>query len=351
MAESRVVRLGWGHSRVGVMNATDTRPFLETVNLQDIDRDDELFSINFEPDLGRLKTSVEQIGMVAPIWLRRKRRGFQIINGFRRFDVARMVGETHLQALIWEEEILDDRSAFEMGLHENALTRPLNIAEKALVLDKLLGPFSVPRDEAVRVYLPLMGLEPHESVLNTVLVINTFSPDVKRYAVSRRLSLANMGLLAMFSPREREALCQFLSPLRVGENVLKEILTFTREICRRDRMEIEGLISDQRISKVFSDSRLSGPQKIQTLRSLLRTKRYPRFSGLEERFMRWRKGITVSPQVTISPPPFFEGDRFKVAFSFKNREDYQAIVEDLRSLSQGPIPELLTIKGYGTDGH
>jgi len=333
------------------MNAADTRPFLDTVSLQDIDRDDELFSTNFEPDLDRLKTSVEQIGMVAPIWLRTKGRGFQIINGFRRFDVARLLGETHLQALVWEEAILDDRSAFEMGLHENGLTRPLNIPEKALALDKLLGTFSVPRDEAIRAYLPLMGLEPHESVLNTVLVINTFSPDVKRYAVSRRVSLANMGLLAMFSPREREALCEFLSPLRVGENVLKEMLTFTREICRRDRIEIDGLISDRRITNAVSDSRLSGPQKIQTLRSLLRAKRYPRLSGLEERFMQWRKGITVSPRVTISPPPFFEGDRFKVAFSFRNREDYQAIVEDLRSLSQGPISELLTIKGYGNDGH
>jgi len=158
-----------------------------------------------------------------------------------------------------------------------------------------------------------------------------------------------MGLLAMFAPEEREILGRFLSPLRVGENVLKEILTVTREICRRDRMEIENLISDQRISSVFSDCRLSGPQKIQTLRGLLKTKRYPRLSELEDRFMRWRREITVSPHVTISPPPFFEGDRFKVAFSFTNHEDYEAIVGDLQRLSQGPIRELMNIKGYETD--
>jgi len=142
------------------MSTTDPHPFLEILDIKKIDRDDELFSMNFEPDLGRLKTSVEEIGMVAPIWVRTKGRRFQIINGFRRFDVACLLGETHLQTLIWGEENLDDRSAFEMGLHENALTRPLNIAEKALVLDKLLGPFSVPRDEVVEFISPSWVLSP-----------------------------------------------------------------------------------------------------------------------------------------------------------------------------------------------
>jgi hypothetical protein len=333
------------------MNAKYTRPLLESVNLRDIDRENDLFSMSFEPDLGRLRSSVQQIGVLAPIWLRRKGPKLQIINGFRRFDVVRALGETEVRALIWEEEVLDDRSAFEMSLHENVLTRALNIAEKAIVVGKLLDDLSVSRDEVVRIHLPLVGLEPHEGVLNTFQVINTFTPEVKRYVVSRSVSLANTGLLGKFSIQEQEVICRFLSPLRLGENVLREILTFVREICLRDHTEMERLISDRSIRDILSDPRLSGPQKVQSLRGALRKKRYPQLSNLEARFKRWRNGVTLRPHVRISPPPFFEGDRFKVEFSFEGPDDYEAVVEELRNLSHGPVLELLTIKGYDADAH
>lgn len=342
---------GGGHRRSGEQSKEVVSPLLEKLNLGDMDRSDELFSMNFEPDLVRLRASVKQMGVLEPVWVRQKGQRFQIISGFRRFDVASALGEREVPALIWKGDELDDRLAFQMSLHGNVLGRGLNLVEKALVLEKLLSRFSVNRDEVIQTFLPLVNLEPNENVLNSFLLINTFSIDLKRYLLSRGLSLANIMGLAKFSREERDSIRRFLSPMRVGENVLREMLTFLWEISRREGIGLDDLLSGQEIRQVLADSRLSGPQKIQAIRRFLREKRYPRLSELEERFRSCRKAMKLSPQVAITPPPFFEGDRFKIEIRFENLEEYEAILGELQNLPKKRIGDLLKIKGYGSDSN
>lgn len=349
MARGRADRLAGRHGRTREEDRKAASPLLETVTLRDIDRSDDLFSMSFEPDLGPLRESVKEMGILEPIWLRRKGRAFQIISGFRRFDVAHTLGKGQIRSLTWGEDDIDDRHAFQMSLHENILTRGLNLVERGLVLEKLLSCFAVSRDEAIQTYLPLLNLEPHAHVLDSYMVINTFSIDLKRYFLSHGLSFGNILLFARFSGEERESIRRFLSPLRIGENVLREILTFLGEISDRDGVGIEVLLSDRGIQCVLSDSRFSRPQKIQGIRKFLRERRYPALSMLEKRFRSWKKQVRLSPGVAITPPPFFEGDRFKIEVFFKSLEEYEAILTELEKLSNERIGDLLTIKGYGSD--
>jgi len=335
----------------GEQTSTVATPMLKWVGLTDIDRSDELFSINFNPDLSRLGTSIEQIGILQPIWVRRKGQKFQIVNGFRRFDVARSLGRREILALIWKTDDIDDRLAFQMSLHENVLTRELNPVEKGLVLEKLLSRFSMRRAEVIHTYLPLLDLEPNETVLSGLLLINTFSARVRQYVADHGLSLANVVRLGMFSRGEQESICGFLSRLRIGENVMREMLTFLREISQRDTMEIDDLFADPEIGHILSDSHLSGPQRIQATRRLLREMRYPSLSELEARFETWKKGTRLGPEVAITPPPFFEGDRFRIQIHFESVEEYETLLVKLQRLSGEGIKRLLTIKGYHSDIH
>ncbi len=324
-------------------------PVLETVRLANINRSDEFFSMSFEPDFGPLKESVKQLGVLEPVWLRERARGFQIINGFRRYDVAQTLGMKLIRAMIWREDQIDDRLAFQMSLHGNMLTRGLNIVEKSLVLEKLSSRFSIDKDEVIETWLPALELEPNEKVLNSFLQIPPFSTSLKRYVVSRGLSLNNILRLATLSEEDRESMCGLLLSLRMGENVLREILTFLKEISARDGIGISGLVSNREMQRILSDSRLSGPQKVQAVRRVLREKRYPRLSDLEERLRACRKGMKISPQIGIIPPPLFEGDRFKIEFHFRTLREYETHLGMLQKLPKERIRDLLRIKGYGDD--
>jgi ParB family chromosome partitioning protein len=323
------------------------RPVLGRVNLTDIDRSDELFYMSFEPDPGRLRSSIAQIGVLEPIRLRKKRQKYQILSGFRRFDVVSGLEKADIQAVIWGENEIEDLFAFQMGLHENVLTRGLNLVEKGLVLEKLLDHFFVSRDEVICTYLPLLNLESNEKVLRSVLLVNTFPTVMKRYALSHGLSLANVRRLARFNREEQELIYRLLASLRVGENVMREMLTFLREISHRNGVGIRGVVSDRRIGGILSGSRLSGPQKVQAVREVFRRRRYPRLSELEKRFSVWERSVKLSPHVAVVPPRFFEGDRFKIEIEFESIQGYKDILAQLQSLSKGQIQELLTIKGYG----
>ncbi len=327
----------------------DTDPLLVRVKLEDIDRSDERFSMNFEPDLLALCNSAKEVGILEPVWLRAKGRRFQIINGFRRFDVAQRLGMKAVKALVWHEDQIDDRVAFQMGVHENVLARGLNVVEKSLVLDRLLTRFSFNCREVVRKWLPLLDLEPSEKILKGFLLISAFSIGTKRYLLDHGVSLKNALLLAAFPEAERRSICGFLWDLRIGENVLREILTYLREIARREGTRVEDLLSNRKIQRILSDESLSGPQRTQAIRRFLRERRYPRLSDLEKRFSSYRKGMGLPPQVKITPPAFFEGDQFKIEFSFRSLKEYEDLLGTLEKLEKERIGSLLMIKGYGRE--
>jgi hypothetical protein len=331
------------------LNSEMRAPELRRLDLHSIDRSNELFSTNFEPNLERLRASIGQVGILAPIWVKETKQRLHIINGFRRFDIARSLGQTEIPSLLWGERQLLDRSAFQMSLHENTLTRGLNPVEKAIALQKLLNTFSIDRDETLSSYLPLLDLNPNEKILDTLLTVNGFSVATKRYLLDHEVGLANVSQLATFSKEDRESICRFLSPLKVGGNVLREMLTFIREISQRDGLKIEDLLSTREIEAVTTNPHLSGPQLIQGIRTVLREKRYPRLSELEKGFEDWKGEVRLSPAVAFSPPPFFEGDRFKVEGRFETVEQYRSLVEELQKLSEKGIDALLRVKGYGRD--
>ncbi len=321
-------------------------PILKRVALADIDRSDDLFLMTFEPELGRLRESIGQIGLLEPVWLREMGQRFRIVHGFRRFDIAQTLGIKEFQALIWTRANLDDRSAFRMSLHANTLGRGLNLIEKALVLEKLQTRFSISRDEVIRTYLPLLMLEPHENVLDSFLRIHAFDSDLKRYFLHHSLSLSNILLFTRFLPEEQVSIRRLLSPLRLSENVMKEILTSLFEISRRDGIGVEALLSSREIQGISSDESLSGPEKNQAVRSVLRKKRYPEFSGLDERFDACKNEMRLPPHVSLTPPPFFEGNRFRVEFSFKNIHEFKTSLKTLQNIPKKSIEDLLAIKGY-----
>ncbi len=66
---------------------------IQKIPLQQIDLSDETFSVNFIPDLQKLRSSIEQIGLIQPVLLRKKRDQYQIVCGFRRISIFQELGK------------------------------------------------------------------------------------------------------------------------------------------------------------------------------------------------------------------------------------------------------------------
>ena len=63
----------------------------------------ETFSVNFMPDLRRLQSSIEEMGLIQPVILREKGEGYQIVCGFRRVSILRRLGHPEIDARVMAE--------------------------------------------------------------------------------------------------------------------------------------------------------------------------------------------------------------------------------------------------------
>jgi len=306
---------------------------IQKIPISHIDLTDGAFSVNFMPDLRRLRSSIEEIGLIQPVLLRKKEEGYQIICGFRRIFIIEEIGGSDILSMVLDEEEKDDLQLFFMSLHENLTTRGFNTVEKAVALDKLVHQFHIDPVVVIKKYLPLFNLEADEKILSTYLSLIPMEEEIKRYVLKEEVSRTNIRRISALAPKDRMALLSLISPLKLGENRLREILTFLEEIIKRDRLTIREIVKRPEIQAVLSHPELTTSQRADRMKKALLGLRYPRMHSMEEKFEKKRKELNIPSNVFLYHQPFFEGKGLKVEFQFETVEGYRSIVSSLSKLA------------------
>lgn len=94
----------------------------------------------------------------------------------------------------------------------------------------------------------------------------------------------------------------------------------------------------ERLRELLEDARAGGDP----LEALSR-RRYPELTQLQERFEEIRREALGGSGVELSPPRYFEGERFQVQFSFSGEEELERRIEALGRLKEhsGELQDLL----------
>ncbi|MCK5551616.1 MAG: ParB N-terminal domain-containing protein [Deltaproteobacteria bacterium] len=308
---------------------------LRKIRIDDIDSGDYFFSMTFHPNLDPLTISIRHVGLLQPIIVREKLRGssYQVISGFKRLTACEQLGLKEIEAFSYRKSELGDLEGFQMTLHENLAIRGFNLIEKSMVIDKLIHQFGVSRETIAGDYMSMLGLQPSLRILGVVSQLVRLHDDVKRYIVEEEVSMENSSRLLEFSPEDQAEIGKLVSKLKLGENKLKEVLTFLREVSLRDGLTVRELVRGE-IEAVASDISLSKVQKTHRVRRRLREMRYPQLIELEKEFQEKRSGLGLSPGISLNPPPYFEGDTFRLEFGFRDVGEFKAILSKLMEASE-----------------
>ena len=305
---------------------------IQKTPLQQIDLSDETFSVNFMPDLQRLRSSIEQIGLIQPVLLRKKKDRYQIVCGFRRISIVQELGTMEIESKVFEEKERDDFRLFTTCLHENLNTRGLNTVEMAIALDKLIHRFQIDPASVIKDFLPLFSLEPNEKILNTYLSLARMEDGVKMYVLKEEVSRSNIRRLSALTPDDRMPLLRLISSLKLGENRLREILTLFDEISQRDRLMVKDIVHRPEIQDILFQEEITSSQKTERIKKVLIDLRYPRMHEMEERFEKKRGELNFPVGVSLRHQPFFEGKGLRMEFQFETVEEYRAILSFLSLL-------------------
>ncbi|MBW2038533.1 MAG: hypothetical protein JRI46_02915 [Deltaproteobacteria bacterium] len=304
---------------------------LERVSLAQIDLEDTTFAITFMPELEPLLTSIQLVGLLEPLLVRVRGDGwYQLVCGFKRAEALRHLSISEAEALIYSHGELGDLQALLLSLGHNLL-RPLNLMEKAQALGKLIS-FGVDEREMIDRFLPLLGLQPNIRILKQVTGLLGLEEDLKKYLVREGLSLSASVLFLHLNREGQRAIHPLLQALRPGENRVKEIITFLREISLRDGVSISSLLARGEIEEVIGDQQTPRPQRLERARRVLKEMRYPRLTELEGRFAEYRRSLSLPPQISFQPPAFFEGDQFRMELRFRDFRKFRELVTKLHQI-------------------
>jgi len=307
---------------------------IQRIPLQQIDLSDDTFSVNYLPDLEKLRSSIEEIGLIQPVLLKKKSDGYQIICGFRRISVMKELGKSEIESKVFEEKEMDEFQLFSLCLHENLTTRGFNAVEKAIALDKLTHCFQIDPAAVIKTFLPFFSLEPNEKILNTYLSLARMEDEIKTYVLKEEVSRSNIRRLSTLTPDNRMAVLSLISPLKLGENRLREILTLLEEISRRNQCKEKDIVQRPEIQAVLSQKELTPSQKTERIKKVLTDLRYPKLNQMEKAFEKRRKDLNLPSNISLHHPPFFEGKRLRVEFQFETKEEYQGILSALSVLPE-----------------
>jgi ParB/RepB/Spo0J family partition protein len=306
---------------------------IQRISLDEIDLSDETFSVNFMPNLCRLRSSIEEMGLIQPVLLRKNPNGYQIVCGFRRISIMKELGGSDILSMVLDEEEKDDLRLLSISLYENLTTRGFNTVEKAIALDKLVHQFHIDPDVVIKKYLPLFDLEPDEKILKTYFSLTQMEEEIQIYVLKEEVSRTNIRRIAAFPSEDRSALLSLISPLKLGENRLREILTFLEEITKRDKLAVREIVRRPEIRAILSHQELTPSQKTERMKKALMNLRYPRLHYRVERFEEKKRDLNLPSSISLSHSPFFEGKELKIEFQFETPEEYRTIISSLSQLA------------------
>ncbi len=97
-----------------------------------------------EDALAELADSIKKFGIIEPIVVSKKGKGYQIIAGERRWRAARLAGLKEVPVIIRE---YSDRERMEVALIENLQREDLNAVEEAMAYQSLIDEYNLKQDE------------------------------------------------------------------------------------------------------------------------------------------------------------------------------------------------------------
>jgi ParB family chromosome partitioning protein len=154
---------------------------------------------------------------------------------------------------------------------------------------------------------------------------------LKEIIHEKNIPFSVLQIFLELKPETRRLVMTILVPL--GQNKQKEILEDLQEVSQRENIPAEEILKSREILSIQNSDKLSPLQKADRIRNWLRKRRYPSFSSWKESFdstlrkMRWPK------EIVLKHSPFFEDEDISVAFSFKNKKEFEESISKLKQLA------------------
>jgi hypothetical protein len=311
------------------------------ISLEAIDWEDETFRISEELDSNAVLDSLKEIGPLNPLVLMDKEPHKIIVCGFRRGRALKRLGYSRILARVLSEENHTRTQLFELALWDNLSHRQLNPLEKARAIYKLQEVCGVSGEILTKIYLPILGLAPHESVLHAHLALHGVRPGLRQCLADSRLTLSSVETLSKTPDATQDAFASLMARIRLSASSQRKFLGLLEDLTAIAESPLNAPLDNPEVSIILDDERLSLFQKGDGLFEVLYRLRNPRLSQAWERFYAKKKQFGLPGSIRLTPHPFFETADLHVEFDASDSKRFRELADALQKASQSPELEEL----------
>jgi len=308
---------------------------IDEISLQEIDLEDETFRVSEELDCAPLLESLREVGQLNPVILLERNSRKIIVCGFRRARAAKALGMPYVLGRLLPEPLNPER-AFLVALHDNLSHRQLDPLEKARAVFSLRNRFGVPDQKLVRVYLPILGLNPGENVLRSYLLLHEIHPLLRRCFGEGKLTHASIAALAEMAWPVQDGIAAAMEKIRMSAGLQKKFLGLLADLGAARGNQPGSALASEEVLAIIHDSSLSQFQKGEKVYEALYRLRNPKLSKASDEFDSHRQLLGLPGAIRITAHPFFEEAGLRVEFDAPDIERFRQMVAALQTAAQSP---------------
>lgn len=310
---------------------------LREIRIDNIDFADQTFTYSGFTDLTALEQSIQEVGLIHPVFLQ-ERAGtdkVRIVAGLKRLLALRNLEIRQVLAQVYEANENDDFELFRRHLFENASFRQFNDVERARIINKLIHQFQTPVAEVTRDFLPRLGLGINPKVIERYLPLVQLHEDIQAALAADVIGVEMATEIGRLPDHDQIFFFELCLKLKLGKNRQREILNLFQDLAKMSDSSLTAIAEKIQLEKILQED-VPTPVRTDRVKLALKQLRFPRLTEVEDHFKIILKKFKLPPQISLTPFPFFEENRFTVKFDFRNRAELEKLIAGLRRLAQNP---------------
>lgn len=307
---------------------------LKTIQIEEINIDDETYRISEDLDSKSVLASLKEVGQLNPVLLLDHTPLKIIVCGFRRIRALKELNESRVMAWILSKDSHGMLRRFELSLWDNLSHRQLNPLENSRLLYKLRNVCNVSEETLVEAYLPLLGLEPHESVLKSHLRLDGIHSVLRHCLLKNQLTFSSVDMLAAMPYPVQGRIALLMNKIRLSASLQRKVLDILAELSAVAGESMDAPLDNPAVQSILVDRDLSPSQKGEKVHEVLYRMKYPELSKALDRFQSGKKALALPGSIRIIPHPFFENEDLRVEFQAANAEHFRELTDALQKAAQ-----------------
>ena len=233
-------------------------------------------------------------------------KAFTVIDGCKRYRCLKNKGVQAISCGV----ISTPLNAFSSGLLRIILNKSgdRHIREKYFFLSWLKQHCA---PESFEVYAQTSGFSQKD--INQLIPVLSCEPEIIHALFEERLDISLVKNILCLSAEDRICYLNTFKNLKLSLQTQKEFLDWLPEIAYTENKTVRELLSEPQITEIACSNSLNPPQKIEKIRSVIYTRKFPRLSKTQNIWKNRARALNPdSACVSFEPDPFFEKNRLEI---------------------------------------